>query len=384
LNAFAHSQLSILQSLYYFSGFLASREVAAICALLILEHPNFNPLSLKHCKLFNERGQAHIYITDKSNTLIFSVDKPRAKVRKAAVLSETASKIIEDVIRVTAPLRDLLRRSNNPDADYLFLVVSEGKIRKVTTTLTGAFTQPNKTSMCKLYPELVESGLGPKQFSFAKLRNTMGVLRWFETGSIPEMSRCLGNAQRTTINFYLPQSLLKSWNTRIIRRFQNTLIILSSDQECVVQNSDFASEEELTEFIGQLLIEFKYGSSPIADRLHALFTRNGEVKQSLEGLVNFKICVDSLSHLYAYSDYITRLQPSRPKFSQRSSLESGLVELSRLIHHACENQSDFSALSDILDLTLLTSTHCKAKAMKPNILKKFQKFEITDRFIDQI
>jgi hypothetical protein len=382
LNSFAHSQLSILQSLYYFSGFLTSREVAAVCALLMVEHPNFNPLSLKHCKLFNERGQTHICITDKSDTLIFSVDKPRAKARKTAVLSDTASRIIEGVIRVTASLRNFLRRSNNADADYLFLVLSRGKICRVTTTLTGAFTQSNKTSMCRLYPELVEGGLGQNQFSFAKIRNTMGILRWFETGSVPEMSKCLGNSQRTTLTYYLPQSLLGSWNARIIRRFQNTLIILSSDQNCIVKNSDFTSEQQVTEFIGQLLIEFKDGSSPIADRLHALFNQSGELKETHEGLINLKVSVNSLSHLYAYSEYISKFKLARPKFFQQKSLESGLLELSRLIHHACENTSDFSPLSDILDLSLLTSTHCKAKSMKREIIKKFQKFEVTECFIN--
>lgn len=376
----AFQQLSTFQAVYHFSGILSPRDVAAICALLIIEHPKFNPMSLKFAKITNKSGKWNLHVTDGDSQQVFSVDKPRAQSRKAAVLSPLACKLIGDVITITAPVRELLKRARNQDADYLFIGMSSGRLKRITTSLISAFTQPNKTSLCKLYPELTAAGLGKNEFSFAKLRNSLGVVRWFDTGSIDEMSRCLGNSKRTTIEHYLPPVLLGMWNTRIIRRFQNTLIVLASDRKSSLTLSDFQSEEELADFVAQLLFEYKDGSSPIASRLHAALSSEKSVKTTTNGLINLKICDESLSYLYAFKDYVTQKISSESSDFAPDDLATGLIELGRLIQYACENRKDFFALSEVLDLNSLCKIHEKAKVKKVHLSKEFEKFEITKSF----
>jgi hypothetical protein len=107
---------------------------------------------------------------------------------------------------------------------------------------------------------------------FRRLRKTLGVVRWFETGSIVEMSRCLGNSRQVVLEHYLPPALLHAWNTRIIRRFQNTSIILAAHEEdYLLAVTDFTTLGDLLHFMAQLLNDHRDGSSPIATQMHARF-----------------------------------------------------------------------------------------------------------------
>ncbi|WP_214653406.1 hypothetical protein, partial [Vibrio anguillarum] len=112
--------------------------------------------------------------------------------------------------------------------------------------------------MSELYPEIAGHNV-----SLSSLRNTMGVLRWFESGSIREMAKTLGNTERVTLENYIPPVLLKMWNNRIIRRFQQTLIILSAyDEDYLIEVSDFQSMADLSYFMAQMFFCSERGRSP--------------------------------------------------------------------------------------------------------------------------
>jgi hypothetical protein len=218
----------------------------------------------------------------------------------------------------------------------------------------------------------------------------MGVLKWFETGSIREMSRRLGNTTRVVLEHYLPPALLHAWNTRIIRRFQNTLIVLAAhDEDYLLDVTDFTTVADLQHFIAQLVIEFPGTSSPLAkevqERLGSVIFegRNGDDMGVPDGLLNIRLSPTSLSYLYAFSDFamnelteeaLTQVDP------QSNLAPAQFVDLARLIRHACENELVASDLSEILDLSRLRKVHKDALVRQAALSDRFGKLSIVKQW----
>ena len=193
---------------YRFLSILSGVDVAAACALLIMEHPQFTPSSLQNAQLLNVRGRFFLEATDGDHTVRFSIDKPRAGARKGAVLSPLAQGIVTYVLEVTAPIRAVMRRCGHKAWRYLFLGQQEGGRFGPFKAAISTYLTLDRFSLIRLYPELGEHGLTRGTLDFRRLRNTVGVLRWFATGSITEMSRSLGNTHQVALEHYLPPALV--------------------------------------------------------------------------------------------------------------------------------------------------------------------------------
>jgi hypothetical protein len=239
--------LSLPARFYRFAGILSNIDAAAACCLLTIEHPEFTSESLQNAKLLNVHGKPYLLLTDNVELSILSLDKPRAGRRKSVVLTSLSQKLLKDIIQWTAPAREVLRRAGDKTWRYLFLGVTQrngsngflGVVEGKPVYLTSG---QGSIGLTTLYPALSQNGLDKGSFDYRRLRNTMGVIRWFETGSILEMSRRLGNTRKVTLEHYLPPALLHAWNTRIIRRFQNTLIVLAAhDEPYLLEVSDFSN-----------------------------------------------------------------------------------------------------------------------------------------------
>lgn len=359
LHAFNH--LSSSNVMYRFAGLLSSVEFSAVCAILIIEHPNFNPLSIKNAKISLRNGKSHFVYTDEQQKIIFSVDKPRAGVRKSAVLTELAGKVISELIELTNPVRKVLIAMNHPDSDYLFLGVNiGGMLGRNIASLTDSLTAEKGQSLSKLYPELEKNNLVRGNLTFRSIRNTMGFLGWFESGSITEMSRILGNSEKVCLESYLPPEILNAWNTRIIRRHQNTLIILAAhDEKYLLEVTDFSNESELCDFIFQLLSDNSYGDNPLSHEVKVRLSSGDVLPQSSSSLLNIKLCEKSLAYLYVYTDWA--LENISKCLSDKSK---SLVELSLFIRHTCESDDLSSMLSNTLDIAKLKKIHFLAVNIK--------------------
>ena len=363
---------------YRFLGLLCGVDVAAACCLLMIEHPQFTPSSLQHAQLYDERGRLFLQAsTEKSGGIRFSLDKPRAGARKEAVLSALAQEIVTYVTGVTEPIRTLMRNAGHKAWRYLFLGQQEGGyIGPLHQEPTSSLTR-DRSSLIRLYPELVEHGLTRGTLDFRRVRNTMGVIRWFETGSLVEMSRRLGNTRQVALTHYLPPALLHAWNARIIRRFQNTLIVLAAHEESyLLEVSDFSSLGDLLQFIAQLLEEHRDGTSPIASELHSRFgeQRNGEGPAGR--LLNIRCSAQTLAYLYAFDAYATNLEPAqREHVDSLTGLSAQLfIDLSRMIRHACENPEVENSLREVLDIEALRHCHREALAQEPAMRLTFARF----------
>ncbi|WP_429355106.1 hypothetical protein [Paraburkholderia sp. 32] len=301
-------------------GRLLPRDIAVLSALLIMESPKFTPEAITSAKLFDENGQRFVEFTDSGER--FSVAKHRAKSVKTATLSILSRAIIKFASECSPDIRSQLRAAGSPIADLMFIpCVSRGggvavqpAHEPIVTFLSGLGGESVKPWLGDVFPKLVDAGLTRGTVSFSRIRNTEGVLEWYRTGSIGDMSRKLGNTDRTCIDHYLPPALLQAWNTRLIRRFQNLWICVSAaSEDWLLEVTDFSTVEELHAFINDMLVQHDRFSSPLAAQLHERF--GGEkLHANMAGSGSEKtwlavaISKNSLAALYLYLDISLTLE----------------------------------------------------------------------------
>lgn len=366
---------------YRFAGLLSPVDMAAACLVLTIEHPQFTSESLQNAKLLNVRGKPRLLLTDNKDSSIFYLDKPRAGRMQSAALSELAQKILLDIVRCTAAVRDVLKRAGDKTWRYLFLGVGlRASVPGVLVALDAearVLTGDHRKSinMLRLYPALEHNGLGRGSFDYRRLRNTMGVITWFETGSVLEMSRKLGNTRKVALNNYLPRALLHVWNTRIIRRFQNTLIVLAAhDEPYLLDATDFASFADLQHFIAQLILEYPVKTNPLADevqrRLGGASLTSTAPPASALGFLNIRLSPKSLAYLYAFRDLAKKSLSDEQQ--EKVDTLSGLsprqfMDMAQLLKHAAENTELHPSLRERMDVPRLVETHGQALALKAKI-----------------
>lgn len=382
----AFKQLTFCAQLYRFVGILSNIDIAAACCLLTIEHPEFTSEALQSAKLYDANGKSYLQLTDKPESSILSLDKPRAGERKSVVLTPLSYKLIKDIIEVTTPIRKILRVSGDKTWKYLFLGYGRGGRLAQIDGLTVCLTATTKTlSLVRLYPTLSDNGLTLGTLDYRRIRTTMGVLKWFETGSIKEMSKRLGNSKRVVLEHYLPSALLHAWNTRIIRRFQNTLIVLAShDEEFLLDVTDFSSIADLQHFIAQIILEYPGNSSPVAAEVKSrLCTTDTTTNIHYTDVLNIRLSAKSLGYLYAFSDLAVKtLNPDKLCCVDTQSQLAPIrfVELARMIRHACENEQTKTYLSELLDLPKLRLMNQHAIAYQASIASHIHNLSIKQQW----
>ena len=398
LTAMAPEQWQGLPSrarLYRFAGLLSNIDAAAACCLLTIEHPEFTSESLQDAKLLNVHNKPYLLLTDNIEHSILSLDKPRAGKRKSVVLTSASQRLVQEIIRSTASARAILRRAGDKTWRYLFIGArqfdkSNAQIGVVEGTPRYLSGPGRSIGLATLYPTLTQNGLTIGSFDYRRLRNTLGVIRWFETGSIVEMSRRLGNTRKVALEHYLPPALLHAWNTRIVRRFQNTLIVLAAhDQPYLLEVTDFSNMADLQHFVAQLIVDYPTRTSPLADEVQRRFgSKQQKVAVSMPsvpGLLNVRLSPQSLGFLYAYSDLA--LKTLSPDEIDKIDVLSGLAprqftDMATLFRHVAESDTIHASLSESLDVPLLQKVHGEALAIQKNLNEKFDKLAIKHRWAD--
>jgi len=390
----AFKQLALHEKYFRFLGLLSSVDATAACCLLTIEHPEFTSESILNARLLNSKNKSYLLVTDSFKSSIFSIDKPRAGKRKTVALTPIAHQLIKNIVQLTSPIRNALKRAGDKGWRYLFLGFGRGgRLGPLELNAKHLNASSNISSLARLYPTLLEHGLTAGTFDYRRIRTTMGVLRWFETGSISEMSRRLGNSKRVVLEHYLPPVLLNAWNTRIIRRFQNTLIVLAAhNDEYLLDLTDFRSASDLQHFIAQLIFEYPGTSSPLAKevqtRLHQndASSRHPESLTFSDGVLNLQLSTKSLAYLYAFSDFAIKkfnFQELTHVDVTTSLSPSQFIDLACLIRHACENKETDFQLTEILDLSRLRLFHQRAIVELPSLAKRFENIAIKNQWLKQ-
>lgn len=384
----AFKQLRSSWMFYRFAGVLSGLDMAVACALLQIEHPNFSPESISELRLLNVRGKHYLIATDVDGVLLFSADKPRARKRITTVLSPLAKEIVEYVLRITAPVRRVLKGKGDRGWRFLFLGMQKnGVIGPPRVHLSVYLTRDNQYfSLTRLYPDLSSGGLARGTLDYRRIRNTQGVLRWFETGSVAEVARTLGNTSRVTLQHYLPPALLHAWNVRLVRYFQQVLVVLASEGETYqLDVSDFYKLDDLLKFIADLVLAYPADKSPVGDAIHKLFASaaSSTTKDThCDAILHIRVSPESLALLHAFSEWASRLDEKvRLYKSPRTGLmPQQFIDMSRMLTHACNDDDHKARISEMIDLPLLKRCNSAAARHYERYRRQFSAFTLEKKW----
>lgn len=372
-----------------FAGIFNNTDLSVAVALLIREHPILNPCSIAGAKLLNTHAKSHFIVTEESGALIFSVDKPRAKSRKYVSLTRKAAQIFAHVLRVTAPVRALLKRAGHPHWRYLFLgdraQGSLGHPAEIRPELLTGDASKGVT-LLSLYPHLDQAGLVKGSVDFSKIRNTKGVLEWFDTGSIRAVAACLGNTEKTVVTHYIPKPLIIAWNERIIRRFQNTIIVLAArDEDWILAAVDMPNIQELHRFLAQIVCDLPKGSSPIADRFHEYFkemTSNSQKSCDNDYVgshIQVRLSAGSLALLIAYRQWALKhlTDQAHTEVDHSTGVSPKyFIDLAGMLQAAALHTEMGEKLRECLDIAKLQRCYKHAITLVPDVFRQIRRLSI--------
>ncbi len=300
--------------LWWWLGRVSHFDISVLGALLIMLHPTWTPASILLAKISDRNGKQYLDLSDSGPG--YEVEKPRAKAMKAETLDPLSYEIISTLIREGADIRQHLHEKGDPKSSLLFLPYGRGGVAapipsgasNYLSGSTGARIGANRVWIGMVYPELIEAGLGEGTLSFAKIRNTEGVLEWFRTKSLRAVAKKLGNTEKVVLQHYIPKPILDAWNTRMIRRYQNLWIsVAAAKEDFLLEVTDFSSLSDLHAFLTDLLELHAPSDSTLAEMLHHRFqvvlanSHSAVAKSaSLQGHLHVAISKGSLSALYSY------------------------------------------------------------------------------------
>jgi hypothetical protein len=366
-----------------FLGILNPVDMAVAAVILIQEHPNLTPRALIEAQLLDERGHTYLVATEDRSCLMFSVEKPRARTRKYAHLTPRAARVMRHLIRATAPVRAVMRRAGSPLWRCLF-VGNGGRGFGHLDVGPKQLTATNLPSLARYYPELQVAGLTRGTLDFSKVRATQGILEWFATGSFRAVSKKLGNTYQVALENYIPPELIRIWNEKVLRRFQNILIALASSNESYsLAVSDAPDEGSFNSFIDQVVVDFPRDASPLGGYIHAAFSRRTEGKPGVHSkgpsglpshdLLSLSMDPACLALLYAYAEVVT-LKLSESQLAERSA-ESNLspndfVQLAFFLRQAATREVSEGVLSQSFDLARLRRAHAEALSLMPALISQ--------------
>ncbi|MBD9502181.1 hypothetical protein IB256_15435 [Pseudomonas sp. PDM17] len=232
------------------------RDFAAAATIITCDHPQFTATSLWWAKLLDKHEKSYVTIVGKNHGTHFEIEKKRAHAIKQAILSDISESVLHDIIETTQPMREILNQSNSHHAHMLFLS-SDNVGFGIGSSVSWAMNGKKGASFYNLYEEeFLAAGLDRSSVCLSKIRATCGILNWFKTGSISSFAKTLGNTERVVMRSYMPTWLLNKYNERIIRRFQQMLIISSTAKSPVLLHAtDFTNMTDLVKFIESSLKE---------------------------------------------------------------------------------------------------------------------------------
>lgn len=246
-------------------GLPTSEKLYPYQCLLVCEHPEITAGFLSKLQLHNDNGDYIGYIKTEGGARLIGYKDRRGKKFSEQVINLTPSsqKWIEEIIEVTTPLREALRKQGNPIWKELFITCGLGFARPISAipqmwnrskfklteslldTLTQQFAPYEQLMPCEMQTFL-------ERVSLSSLRSSCGVEVYLRTKSVAEMAEALGHASYDTklLRRYLPEAILSFFQTRWIRIFQRSFICEAmKDSPYLLDATSFENMDELHVFL---------------------------------------------------------------------------------------------------------------------------------------
>lgn len=276
-------------------GLLSPRCISFLIALLMMECPSFTYESLLFCNVKDKSGKYLLELGDAGYS--FTIEKQRANQYKKSNLSDLSKEILLHLINMREKHTKII---DNSFKNKLFVAIkSNQRLTLPTSGNLSYFLSGNKKGGCgfvyQMYPSLKNYGLSKSSISHSKIRHTEGVIEFFRSGSIQAVAKKLGNSKKVALEHYLPKALIAAYNTRLVRRFQNLVIVAATFKEqYLLKATDFNHISELNNFIVDMISMDSKSTNPL---LSFLKDESSDVET---GELITNISESALSLLHAY------------------------------------------------------------------------------------
>ncbi|NIE66839.1 hypothetical protein [Burkholderia sp. Ax-1719] len=352
-------------------GLLDAADLSITHFLLSIRNPKFNASPLFYANLNDKHG--HSYFTVVVDGISYSVDKRRAKSRKASTLDSESILAIETLLKMTKRARDRMT-AGNPLKNLLFFAIGYTGAHGLKYQSLYSFSEDSDGRSVKYFlPKTAALKIPPKHIVPKRLRRTNAVLEWFKTGSILAAARKIGNTTKVIIKHYIPEALLRAWNVRLIRRFQNIFLATAAANEpYLLRATDFSKPAELKKFIDDMLSQHAPSSSKLARLMHERFRhpesvdpRSDKPKATDESSLVIGITPATLAALYAYRDLayekgIACMTTGKPK--PGDILPEAIIDLADLLDTRIRDHHDPS----------FRAAHREAEFLTPKIIESMR------------
>ncbi len=243
-------------------GMASAYQLEPYMYLLIAEHNEITDSFLVNLKMFGKNGDIiGLEITDNHTYLVGDKNRRGSALAEQKIpLNENSLRYINEILEITQPLRKYLLATNNKNCEYLFLSSAHGfsKPKKISELL--AASEIHKKSVINKAEQLKEFCNKTEKerlefvvnCSLTKFRATAAIIDYFKTESTSKMSNKLGHAKYKPelLSSYLPESILRYFDSRWIRIFQKSIICEAlKDSPFLYKATKFKTMEELNLFI---------------------------------------------------------------------------------------------------------------------------------------
>lgn len=233
--------------------------------LLVSEHPEITPSFLSKLQLQDHNGDYIGYVKSDGGAKLIGYKDRKGKKLSEQVIELTANSQlwIEEIIEITEPLREALRKQGNPTWKELFITCGQGfgppsSARLPTWNRSSFKSKPSmrESLMDQFapYKQIMpcETLFFLEKVSLGSFRSSCGVEVYLRTKSVTEMAKALGHTsyQSNLLRRYLPDAILSFFQTRWIRIFQRSIICEAmKDSPYLLEATCFDSMEELHSFL---------------------------------------------------------------------------------------------------------------------------------------
>lgn len=233
--------------------------------LLVSEHPEITPSFLRKFLLHDDNGDHIGYVkSDDGAKLIGYKDRKGKKLSEQVInLTADSERWIDEIIEITAPLRDALRKEGNPIWKELFITCGQGfgppsspkaPVWNRSTFQTKTVLRESLLKQFSPYKKMMpcEPLLFLERVSLSSFRSSCGVEVYLRTKSVSEMAKALGHTtyRSNLLRRYLPDAILSFFQTRWIRIFQRSMICEAmKNSPYLLEATSFESMDELHSFL---------------------------------------------------------------------------------------------------------------------------------------
>lgn len=226
--------------------------------LLVAEHPSITPGFLTSLQLFDKRGRRS-GLTEGDGIAVLHGTKRRRGPTHAAqdiVLTERGHELVLQIIELTNPLRDYLRKHGDGNWRRLILSSAQGfgypKPYRPDPRIPGRVDK-NSLALASICGLDIQKALSLiERTRLPTIRASKAVLIYIESASVAQMSTALGHAKcnERLLTHYLPAPILEFFRERWIRLFQTGIILEAlKGSPYRMRAASFKTAAEMDEFL---------------------------------------------------------------------------------------------------------------------------------------